>query len=275
MSGIINGDCSAMKMLDGKFDVVIADPPYNIGKDYGICRDNMPEGAYVEWVTGLLSIALGKIKDGGLVYCYGFPEWLARIAARFPVDRQRFLQWHYINKNFPGIAFFQRSHESILTLWNGKRPKLQIDSIRVPYESDFPEQAGKLRTGNNKGKLGTSPEKDHIFDPHPRGKMPQDVLKYPAMAGGFGERIRGEDGEGHPTQKPSGLTETLIRAVCGDDCRGRSVLIPFAGSGSECVVATRLGMEFVAYEISPQYAAMADEAVKRERQKPTSNYLPL
>lgn len=51
-NAVIEGD--ALRVLralpaDRRFDVIIADPPYNIGKDFGNNRDLMPLPAYVEW----------------------------------------------------------------------------------------------------------------------------------------------------------------------------------------------------------------------------------
>ena len=34
------------------------------------------------------------LRPGGLLYCYGWPEYLAHVAVRFPVKKQRWLQWH-------------------------------------------------------------------------------------------------------------------------------------------------------------------------------------
>ena len=39
-------------------------------------------------------------------------------------------------------------------------------------------------------------------------------------------------------------------------------VIPFAGSGTECQVCAQLGLDFVGYEISPEYAKLAAERVR-------------
>ena len=120
-----------------QFDIIIADPPYNIGKDFGNNNDTMPIGEYAEWCRQWLLECQRLLKPNGLIYVYGFAEFLAHIAVLFPPDRQRWLVWHYTNKAVPSSKFWQRSHESILCLWKDKRPLLDIDQIREPYTDSF------------------------------------------------------------------------------------------------------------------------------------------
>ena len=67
----------------------------------------------------------------------------------------------------------------------------------------------------------------------------------------------------HPTQKPMEVTRRLIlsRATYGV---GR-VLIPFAGSGSECVAAQELGLEYVGIELNPEYVSFANQWLQSAR----------
>ena len=66
----------------------------------------------------------------------------------------------------------------------------------------------------------------------------------------------------HPTQKPMELTRRLMLSCINGT--GGSVLIPFAGSGSECVVAQRLGIDFVACEINEEYVRFAEKWLAHE-----------
>lgn len=58
----------------------------------------------------------------------------------------------------------------------------------------------------------------------------------------------------HPTQKPVECLATLIEAFCPP--RG-IVLDPFAGSGSTCVAARRIGRRFFGIELDANYHAAA------------------
>lgn len=131
-----------------QYQVIIADPPYNIGKDFGNGTDMMPINDYVEWAEMWIKDCLQLLTDDGLLYLYGFPEIIARISVRFPIHEQRWLAWHYTNKTVPSLKFWQRSHETILCMWKPNMPRtnLEIDQIREPYTENFLRNAaGKVR----------------------------------------------------------------------------------------------------------------------------------
>ena len=255
-----------------KFDLVIADPPYNIGKDFGNTKDNMSIEDYLIWSKNWIDECFNVLKDDGIIYVYGFSEILARISSLYPIENQRWLVWHYTNKTTPSSRFWQRSHESILCLWKKEcsRPVLEIDQIREPYTEGFISNAGKVRK-NTQSRFGNNP--NTIYKAHEKGALPRDVLKIPALAGGAGrserwflckncdhevyhpselKNHRNHNVFKHPTQKPFQLTEKLIKSCINLQDKG-NVLIPFAGSGSECAVSQLLEVNWVGIEINPFY----------------------
>ena len=259
---------------DDFFDLAIIDPPYNLGKDFGNNKDRLELKEYIDWSLGYLKEVMRLMKRDAPVYVYGFPEVLAHVAVHFPVDKQRWLAWHYTNKAVPSSKFWQRSYESILCLWQGdKKPTLNIDDIREDYTESFVKNsAGKVRKSKNcrysKGNSVT------VYNAHEGGALPRDVVKVPALAGGAGyserifyckdcdviaynsEKEKHQDCKlvVHPTQKPMKLTEKLIRASAPS-----RLLIPFAGSGSECVMAKRLGVDFYSTDMNNDYVTMANK----------------
>ncbi|MGI9229328.1 MAG: DNA-methyltransferase [Gammaproteobacteria bacterium] len=262
-----------------KFDVVIADPPYNIGKDFGNDSDKQTLESYLAWVKDWLAVCMRHLSENGVVYVYGFPEILAHIAVQYPMDKQRWLVWHYTNKTVPRLKFWQRSHESILCLWNGKRPDLNIDPIREGYTEGYKHCIGKVRKAM-KCRYGGDGQQQTIYNGHENGALPRDVLKVPALAGGAGAKERwfvcrdcGNkiyppqelaqhrdcDTLKHPTQKPMELTRRLLQSAVN----GKGVLIPFAGSGSECVVARQIGARFFATEINREYVSFGNKWLKK------------
>ena len=64
----------------------------------------------------------------------------------------------------------------------------------------------------------------------------------------------------HPTQKPEKLLAKLILAGSNE---GDMVLDPFAGSGSTCVTAKKLGRRFIGVELNPQYCVWAQLRLER------------
>ena len=171
-SQIIVGD--AINILErinknNKFDIVIADPPYNIGKDFGNNKDCLFIDEYINWSKKWLNLCFDVLADNGLIYVYGFPEILTRIAVQYPIKQQRILVWHYTNKTTPSSTFWQRSYESILCLWKNKRPKLEIDQIREPYTNSYLKCIGKKRK-NTKGRFG---DKITNYNINEKGALPR------------------------------------------------------------------------------------------------------
>ena len=282
-SQIITGDVVKVlrrQSIELKFDVVIADPPYNIGKDFGNNRDSMPIGEYVAWSRDWLARCFRVLAVNGVVYVYGFPEVLAHIAVNYPINEQRWLAWHYTNKAVPSSKFWQRSHESILCLWKPgtPRPNLEINQIRIAYTDHFLRCAGKERKGTQ-GRYSNG--KKTLYKDN-GGALPRDVIEVPALAGGAGRAERwfacrdcggnvmppsqlkdhrDHDILKHPTQKPMALTKRLIRSRINGN--GGRVLVPFAGSGSECVVAQSLGVPYLGIEINPEYTEFGRSWIKQ------------
>jgi site-specific DNA-methyltransferase (adenine-specific) len=246
---IIQGDCLDIikKLDDNSAQIIIADPPYNIGKDFGNDSDKQPINEYLDWCEKWISECIRVLKPNGTMFIYGFSEILALILSRIPENiNRRWIIWHYTNKNVASLHFWQRSHESILLLW--KKDKIfHRDDVREAYTEQFlNNSAGKTRTST----LGRFSKGDKVttYNAHPNGALPRDVIKIPALAGGAGikERVN------HPTQKPLALCEKLIMS-CKQSPDDGYVLIPFAGSGSECVAAKKIGLSFIGIEINPDY----------------------
>lgn len=64
----------------------------------------------------------------------------------------------------------------------------------------------------------------------------------------------------HPTQKPTELIKKLILATTTKN-KGR-ILIPFAGSGSECVIAKSMGVKFLGIELNREYTRLASDQLR-------------
>ena len=146
---------------------------------------------------------------------------------------------------------------------------------RIPNKN----AAGKIRK-NTKGRFGKS--KNTIYNAHSKGALPRDVIHVPALAGGAGKSERwfackkcnpkkarppselskhvNHPVIKHPTQKPMGLTKKLILSKINGS---GNVLIPFSGSGSECVVAKSLGVPFLGIDINPIYVDFGKSWLKQ------------
>lgn len=253
---IITEDCivGMKKLEDESTDIIIADPPYNIGKDFGNNSDKQKMDDYLEWCDKWIAEGFRILKPKGTMFIYGFSEILAFIRVRIDLSYNvRWLVWHYTNKNTPTAKFWCRSHESILCCSKDKKPIFNRDDVREPYTDTFIKNAaGKTRKAT-KGRFSNG-ETETVYKAHKNGALPRDVIKMPALAGGAGKKER----VNHPTQKPLELCNKLIKS-CMNKEESNLLVVPFAGSGSECVASKELGVNFIGYEINEEYVKLCNE----------------
>ncbi len=272
------------KIEDNSVDIIIADPPYNIGKNFGNNKDKMELKEYITWSKKWIKEGIRILKPDGTMFIYGFSEILAYIFVEIDINK-RWLIWHYTNKNVPSLNFWQRSHESIICCWKDK-PIFNRDEVREPYTEAFLKNAvGKIRNGT-KGRFNRN-GKETVYKAHENGALPRDVIKIPALAGGAGKSERwflcktcdevyppeklkehlNHEIIKHPTQKPIELTERLIKSA--KPKKGGLIIVPFVGSGTESVVAKKLGMRYIGFELNEDYIKIANKRLEKikENQK--------
>jgi len=109
--------CEGLRELpDGCAQIILCDPPYNIGKDFGNKSDCQKDAAYFAWCRVWITETIRILRApspradgpaGGTIYIYGFSEILAhlQVAAQTiaPDLGVRWLIWHYTNKNVPSL----------------------------------------------------------------------------------------------------------------------------------------------------------------------------
>lgn len=254
LNKIYNEDCifGMKKIQDNTVDIIICDPPYNIGKDFGNESDKQSMNDYLLWCDKWIEECLRILKPSGTLYIYGFSENLAFIRTRIQKCNVRWLIWHYTNKVTPSLNFWQRTHESILCCYKNK-PTFNRDDVREPYTETFLKNAaGKVRK-STKGRFSNG-EKETVYNAHTSGALPRDVIKIPALAGGAGKKER----VNHPTQKPIALCDILIKAAKNKE-NSTLLIVPFVGSGSECVSAKKNHVNFIGFEINNDYIQIANE----------------
>src|SRR3989344_502262 len=273
LSDVVEG---IKNLPDESCDVIIIDPPYNIGKDFGNNIDRRELNDYITWSKGWINESVRVLKPTGTMFIYGFSEILAHLSVEISLNK-RWLIWHYTNKNVASLDFWQRSHESIICTWKN-RPNFNKDEVREPYTEVFLNgAAGKIR----KGTIGRFSRggKETIYSAHKGGALPRDVIKIPALAGGAGMNERwfmcrqcndifeprklkehlDHEIKKHPTQKPLELCRKLIKSSMPKS--NGVVLVPFVGSGAECLAAKELGQNYIGFEINPDYVKLAEKVI--------------
>lgn len=269
-----------LKQLDGETaQIIIVDPPYNIGKDFGNNREKRDIEEYLEWCDKWITECIRILKPNGTMFIYGFSEILAHISTRLKL-KKKWLIWHYTNKNMPTVKFWQRSHEAIICCWKDDKI-FNLDDVREPYTKDFLNGSAGRKRPATIGRLSGKNAKITTYIAHKKGALPRDVIKIPTLAGSVGinerwflckdcndvfhskqkKKHKKHEIINHPTQKPVALCNKLIRSAKQED---GYVLIPFAGAGSECVSAKKFGLNFIGFELNPNYIRIAEERLIKE-----------
>ncbi|HEX9989128.1 MAG TPA: site-specific DNA-methyltransferase [Chloroflexia bacterium] len=245
----------------GSVDMIFADPPYNIRKAEWDSFESQQE--YVKWSVRWIEQAAKALKPTGTLYICGFSEILADL--KLPASRLfhscRWLIWHYKNKANLGNDW-GRSHESILHFRRGKHFTFNADDIRVPYGNHtlkYPEhpQAETSHYGNGRNN-------DRLWQPHPRGAKPRDVIEIPTTCNGMHEKTP------HPTQKPEELLRKIILASSNP---GDLIVDPFVGSGTSVVAAEQLRRKWKGCDITLEYCKWASDRLELVEEWPIEKWM--
>ena len=72
LNRVFNEDALAgiAKIPDGALDLVVTDPPYCLGKDYGNDSDKLDPEAYLEWSKQWIDAVIPKLKPNGSLYVF-------------------------------------------------------------------------------------------------------------------------------------------------------------------------------------------------------------
>lgn len=222
-------------------DLIIADPPYSMDKDreFGDGAFFSSRDEWLAWCKSWLVEAKRLLKPHGNIFVYAIHHnacFLQCHMYEIGLEYRRQIIWHYEN----GWSKYRRSpacqYEPIL--WFAKSKSSTFQVIREPYKSKERLRHAIIKKGK-------------IWTPHPDGKQGGDVWKFPTLAG---RRFADERTE-HPTQKPLPLSRRIIEHFSNP---GDLVVIPFVGSGSECVAAMETGRRFVGSEINGDYVRIAN-----------------
>tara|TARA_R110000772_G_scaffold28195_1_gene71232 strand:+ start:457 stop:1413 length:957 start_codon:yes stop_codon:yes gene_type:complete len=88
----------------------------------------------------------------------------------------------------------------------------------------------------------------------------QEVFKFSNEAVKTGKKYN------HDTVKPETLTRALIK-TCSK--KGQTLVVPFAGSGTECAMGIKEGLDIYGFDIEPKYCEMANKRIEKELKTPT------
>ena len=232
MNTCLNGDSLRwMNNTTNPFaDLIIADPPFNIGYQYDIYNDKKSEDDYLSWCEKwLLECKRLLHNDGNMLVCMG-DEHITDIDAlckKIGLRRENWIIWHYKfgqSGKLETRKRFTKSKVHILRYAQSRNPYFDAASVAVP---------------SDRQKLYNDKRAD------PRGKCPDDVFTFKRIAGTHHEREKGI-----ATQMPVSLLRIWVRAMCKP---GGVVFDPFPGSGASLIAAKQENRKYLGVELSPNY----------------------
>ncbi len=223
-------------------DLVFADPPYNIKKAEWDSFSSQKE--YVEWSMEWIVEARRVLKPTGSLFICGFSEILADLkwAAAPHFKGCKWLVWFYRNKGNLGKDW-GRSHESILHLRVSRQFTFNIDAVRIPYNAHTLKYPQRKQADSSHFAKGNK-KKEYVWQPHPLGAKPKDVLEIPTLSNSSWEKTP------HKTQKP---VELLRRIILASTYPGDLVVDPFGGSGTTYAVAEATDRKWLGSELEKDY----------------------
>jgi site-specific DNA-methyltransferase (adenine-specific) len=238
-------DVLARKIPAGSVDLIIADPPYNLGKLYGSLRERWPDDAtYAAWCRSWLELCVDKLAPHGSMYLMastqGMPALDLFLRTRLHVLSR--IVWCYDSSGVQAKRRFGSLYEPILLCVKDRRHyTFDADAVRV----EAPTGARRRLIDYRKP----------IPAPYSDSKVPGNVWYFPRV------RYRMAEYRDHPTQKPEALLERMIRASSRP---GDVVLDLFAGTFTASVVARRLGRRPVGVELQADYVSIGRQRLRSD-----------
>ncbi len=235
------------QLPDDSVQLIVADPPYNLNKDFGPYKERERSDNWLPWSRKWLDECGRVLAPGGNIFVYGIHHhlcWLQCHMFDMGLTYRRQIIWHYEN-GFAGYSkrTLAAHYEPLLWFTNGNG--YTYHPIREPYKSQERLKHRIIKNGK-------------VWTPHPDGRLAGDVWKFPVLAG---RRFRDEKVD-HPTQKPLAISRRIIQHFSNP---GEVVLVPFVGSGSECVAAKEANRRYVGFELNQDYIDIANQRLNQAK----------
>lgn len=251
MHQLVLGDCveELRKLPDKSAQLIIADPPYNVGPAFGIAKEWNRSTEWLPWCEMWLKECDRILDNHGQIFVYGIHHYQCYVQVllyEMGLKYRRQIIWHYENG-------WSRNRKTLAThyeplLWFSKSDQYTYHPVREPYKS----------TARLKHKITKNGK---VWTPNPEGRMAGDVWNFPTLAG---RRFR-EERVDHPTQKPMSITDRLVKHFSNE---GDLIVVPFAGSGTELVSAKKHRRRYWGCDISPEYVQIATERLGSAEAEP-------
>ena len=233
---ILGDSLRVLKNLSSNsIDLIFADAPYNIGKNFGNNIDKWDSvEEYVSWCKQWIDECMRVLRDTGTMYfmtaTQHMPYLDVYVSEKYNVLCR--IIWSYDSSGVQSKKIYGSLYEPILMVNKSAKSKYIFNSQDILVEA---------KTGAKRKLI------DYRKDP----PQPYNLEKVPGNVWNFNRvRFKMDEYENHPTQKPEALLERIIKASTNI---GDIVLDPFSGSFTTSAVASRLGRVSIGIDINEEY----------------------
>ncbi|MDD3581100.1 MAG: site-specific DNA-methyltransferase [Desulfobacca sp.] len=257
----------------GSVDVVVTSPPYNLGINYNKYQDNISRQEYLDWLDRWAVQVKRVLSDRGSLFL--------NIGAKpsdpwVPFEVAQVMRGHFVLQNvihwiksiaieksqvgnYPGLLgdiaighykpinsrrYLNDCQEYIFHLTKSGDVELDRLAIGVPYQDK-----------SNIGRWNQARE-----DRRCRGNT--WFIPYKTI-------LRRAQDRPHPATFPVALPERCLRLH--GLAKVKLVLDPFLGLGHTAQACTRLGLDFIGFEVDPEYLAIAQRTLMLQKPRQQLN----
>jgi site-specific DNA-methyltransferase (adenine-specific) len=233
LGALFDKDCLEVlpHVRDGVVDTIFADPPFNLGKEYGeSCSDELSDNDYLAWCFRWIQEGVRTLKPGGAFFVYNLPKWNILLGAYLTSIGMEFRHWIAIEISacLPIPGRLHPSHYSLLYYSKGK-PKT-FRRIRTP-----------IQTCRHCGR-GVKDYGGHRDAMNPKGVTLKDVWTDIPPVRHW--KFKSKDRRANALS-----TKILDRVVEMTTVPGDLVLDPFGGSGTTYAVCEKKNRSWIGAEI--------------------------
>ncbi|HEV7643502.1 MAG TPA: site-specific DNA-methyltransferase [Pyrinomonadaceae bacterium] len=234
-----------------KFDLLFADPPYNLNKNFGENSfQQTSDEEYENWLDSWLKLAAPLLKPTASIYICG--DWrssaaIQRAGSRYFKLRNR-ITWER-EKGRGAKENWKSCSEDIWFFTVSDKYTFNLDSVRLRRQVIAPYRE------NGQPKDWEDADDGRFRFTHPSNLWTDLTVPFWSMP----------ENTDHPTQKPEKLLAKIILASTNEN---DVVLDPFSGSGTTSVAAKKLGRHFVGIEKDKKYCCLTEKRLAAAEKTP-------
>ncbi len=234
---IITGDCiEEMQSLEPSIArIAFADPPYNIGIDYGrgSTADRLPDGQYLDWCQTWIDACVRLLTDDGSLWVMindEYADHFGLLLRHTGLHRRAWIKWYETFGVNCTNNFNRCSRHIFYCVKNPRHFVFNADAVSRPSDRQL-KYADKRAA--------------------PDGKLWDNVWCIPRLVENSQERL-----PDFPTQLPLALLSPIIQCASHP---GDLVFDPFSGSGTTGAAAVINGRQFVGIESNSKFASRSKQ----------------